>query len=567
MRAHFCTVGKSVALIVLLAGVSLTGAPVQPTAGGAVTIAQTSEPKTLNPVIAADQPTRDVLSILSADLIHINRLTLRTEPALAQSWSVSPDGRRYTIVLRDGLRFSDGAALTADDVVFTFAVYLDPRVNSPQRDLLLIGGKPIAVTKILAKTVRFDLPAPYGPGERLFDSFWILPKHKLGASFAQGRFAEAWTLGSSPAQLATTGPFRLKTYVPGQRLVFEKNPYYWKRDEDGRPLPYLDRLDIVFVADQNAQLVRLLARDVSAGARLRAEDVASLQQSPFLSVRDAGPSLEYNFLFFNWGASSALAEWAHALKFRQAVAHAIDRAAIVRLVYQGRGTAISSQVTPGNRLWQADALPQYAYDPARASQLLQEAGFRRDAGGALVDREGRRVEFSLMVSAGNQPRRKMATLIQEDLARVGMDVHLQPTEFGVMLNAVLKTRKFDAALWGVASGDADPNADMNVWTSNGTLHVWNLAPASGAPPQQLEPWEAEVDRLMTAQMTATSFAARKASYDRVQQLVSANLPVIFLASPHVLAAADRSLVNFEPASTDPVVLWNAERWFWPGPRS
>jgi peptide/nickel transport system substrate-binding protein len=550
----------------LLGGIRATGAGVQPVPGGSVTVAQTSEPRTLNPAMAADQPTRDVLSICSADLVHINRLTLRTEPALAQSVSVSPDGRHYTVVLRDGLRFSDGEPLTADDVVFTFTVHLDARVNSPQRDLLLIGGKPIVVTKISSKGVRFDLPAPYGPGDRLFDSFWILPKHKLGDAYARGRFAEAWTLGSSPAQLATAGPFRLRSYVPGQRLVFERNPYYWKRDENGRPLPYLNRLDIVFVPDQNAQLIRLMARDISAGARLRSEDVATLERSGFLSVRDAGPSLEYNFLFFNWRGAS-MAGWVQSLKFRQAIAHAIDRAAIVRLVYGGRGTAISSQVTPGNRLWQSDALSQYAYDPTHASQLLQEAGFRRDPGGALLDREGRRVSFTLMVSASNQPRRKMATLIQDDLSQIGIDVRVQPTEFGVMVDAVLKTRKFDAALWGVASGDADPNADMNVWSSTGTLHVWNLASGSNAAPPQLEPWETEIDRLMTAQMTATTFAARKASYDRVQQLVSANLPVIFLASPHVLAAADRSLVNFEPASTDPVVLWNAERWFWPGPRS
>lgn len=557
------------AVIGLFVGCTIVqGEVVRPTAGGGggVVIAQTSEPRTLNPVTAADQATRDILSILSADLVHINRLTLRTEPALAQSYSVSRDGRQYTLELRDGLRFSDGAPLTADDVVFTFAVYLDERVNSPQRDLLVIDGKPIVVRKLTPRTVRFELPAPYGPAERLFDSFWILPKHKLAQAYADGRFTQAWTLGTPPADLATAGPFRVKHYIPGQRLVLERNPYYWKRDEDGRPLPYLDQLDIVFVADQNAQLVRMLARDVSAGARLRVEDAARLQQVPFLSVRDAGPGLEYNFLFFNWRASSPLAGWARSLKFRQAVAYAVDRDAIVRLVYQGRGTPISSQVTPGNHLWQTDALSQYAYNPTRAAQLLREAGFRRDAAGALIDGSGHRVEFSLMVSASNQSRRKMATLVQDDLAQVGIVVRLQPTEFGVMMDSVLKTRTFDAALWGLVSGDADPNADMNVWTSSGTLHVWNLSgPNESAQP--LEPWEREIDRLMTTQMTATTYAARKAAYDRVQQLVSANVPVVFLASPHVLAAADRDLANFDPAAMDPVLLWNAERWFWQRRRS
>jgi peptide/nickel transport system substrate-binding protein len=229
-------------------------------------------------------------------------------------------------------------------------------------------------------------------------------------------------------------------------------------------------------------------------------------------------------------------------------------------VYQGRGSSLSSQVTPGNRLWHTDNVSDYSYDPRRAEQLLREAGFRRDGSGPLIDRDGHPVEFSLMVSATNQARRKMATLIQEDLAQVGIRVRLQPTEFGVMTDAVLKTRKFEGALWGIVSGDADPNSEMNVWTSGGTLHVWNLKSSAGAQPP--EAWEAEVDRLMSVQMTATSGGARKTAYDKVQQLVTANVPVVFLASPHVLAVGDRDLGNFEPAATDPVLLWNADRLFW-----
>ena len=137
--------------------------------GGVLVIGQTSEPKTFNPAMAVDQGTRDVLSVLSADLVHINRLTLRTELALAKGCVMSADGRHYTVTLRDGLRFSDGAPVTADDVLFSFKVYLDERVNSPQRDLLIVDGKPVAVTKLSALSVRVDLPAPYAPGERLFD--------------------------------------------------------------------------------------------------------------------------------------------------------------------------------------------------------------------------------------------------------------------------------------------------------------------------------------------------------------------------------------------------------------
>jgi peptide/nickel transport system substrate-binding protein len=528
--------------------------------GGALVVAQTSEPKTFNPAMPVDQPTRDVLSVLSADLVHINRLTLRTELALAKSCVLSADGRHYTVTLRDGLRFSDGAPVTADDIVFSFKVYLDEKVNSPQRDLLIVDGKPLSVTKLSTLSVRVDLPAPYAPGDRLFDSFWILPKHRLERAFVDGKFAQAWTIGTAVDELVSTGPFRVKQYQPGARLILERNPYYWKRDEAGQQLPYLDRLEVAFVPDQNAMLLRLLSHEISAASRLRPEDFARLEQTPTLSARDAGAGLEYNFLFFNWSAPAPSGNWFRTLKFRQAVARAIDRESIVRLVYQGRGSSLSSQVTPGNRLWRAENVSDYSYDPGRAAQLLREAGFRRDGSGPLVDRDGHPVEFALMVSASNQARRKMATLIQEDLAQVGIRVRLQATEFGVMTDAVLKTRKFEGALWGIVSGDADPNSEMSVWTSSGTLHVWNLKSTAGVQP--LEPWENEVDRLMSMQMMATSAAARKAAYDKVQQLVTANVPVVFLASPHVLAAGDRDLGNFEPAATDPVLLWNADRLFW-----
>src|SRR5205809_92189 len=183
-----------------------------------------------------------------------------------------------------------------------------PPPNPRQPDQLLIGGRPIAGSRLSALGVRVDLPAPYGRGDRLFDSFWILPKHKLERAYAEGRFAQTWALGSAPADLATPGPFRLKQYVPGQRLVFERNPFYWKRDEAGRPLPYLESLQITFVADQNAQLLRLLARDVSAASRLRPEDLPRLGQVPALSIRDAGASLEYNVLHFNWTAPAPLGQ-------------------------------------------------------------------------------------------------------------------------------------------------------------------------------------------------------------------------------------------------------------------
>src|SRR5690348_6435116 len=181
--------------------------------GGTLVVAQRAEPKTLNPVLAFDTPSRDVLGRMMADLIHINRVTQKTEPALASSWKISPDGRRFTLKLRRGVRFSDGQPFSADDVVFTFKVYLDEKVHSPQRDLLVINGKPLSVTEIDAYTVRFDLDEPYAAAERIFDSLAILPRHLLEKAYNDGKFSEQWTLNTGPTEIAGLGPFRLQQYA------------------------------------------------------------------------------------------------------------------------------------------------------------------------------------------------------------------------------------------------------------------------------------------------------------------------------------------------------------------
>ena len=154
--------------------------------GGRLVISQRAELKTLNPLTAGDENSKEIIGLINADLIHINRYTQKTEAALANSWTVSADGRIYTLELRSGIRFSDGQPFDADDVLFTFQVYLDEHVHSPQRDLLVVGGKPIQVRKLSARTVQFELAQPYAAAERLFDSIAILPRHLLKQVYDEG---------------------------------------------------------------------------------------------------------------------------------------------------------------------------------------------------------------------------------------------------------------------------------------------------------------------------------------------------------------------------------------------
>lgn len=537
--------------------------------GGRLVISLRAEPKTLNPLTAADAPSREVIGAMQADLVHINRATQLTEPALAKSWKISPDGLQYTLTLRQGLRFSDGHPLDADDVLFTFHVYLDENVHATQRDQLIVGGKPITVRKLDAQTLIFQFAKPYGAEERLFDGFAILPRHLLEKPYQEGKLGQLWTPSTLPNQWAGLGPFRLKEYVAGQKLVLERNPYYWKTDTKGKRLPYLDELVFLFVPSADAQVLRFQSGETDLITRLGAENfsVLSRQQRGY-TMADAGPGLEYNFLFFNLNdpgekSSSDLVrkrKWGRDVKFRQAVSAAIDRDAIVRLVYQGRGAALWGPVTPGNRRWVNAAIPHTPRSLDRARALLKEAGFSWSASAngesTLVDSDSTPVEFTILTSSSNADRTKMATLIQDDLKQLGMHVQVVPLEFRSLIDRVTQTKEYDACLLGLASFDADPTPDLNVWLSSGGTHLWN--PSQSHP---ATPWEAEIDRLMEQQLATSGFDQRKKLYDRVQEILAENQPMIFLASPDILVGAKNSIANFRPAVLEPYALWNVEQLY------
>src|SRR5712671_3234485 len=586
LRPRSCGCSKLLGLLFVLAAIVafVAGAPAQQThsneellalsgeagsSGGRMVVSLRAEPKTLNPVVATDAPSQEVIGTMQADLVHINRATHLTEPALAKSWKVSSDGLDYTLTLRQGLRFSDGEPLDAEDVLFTLRVYLDEGVHAPQRDLLIVGGKPITVSKINAQTLVFHFAKPYSVGDRVFDGFAILPRHLLEKSYQDGKLGQMGSLSAPANQWAGLGPFRLKEYVAGERLILERNPYYWKTDTQGHRLPYLNELVFLFVPSADAQVLRFQSGETDMISRLGAENFAVLsRQARDYAMADAGPGLEYNFLFFNLNDLSEKApvemarkrSWFRSEKFRQAVSLAIDREAIVRLVYQGRGAALWGPVTPGNARWANAAIRYPGRSLDKSRQLLTEAGFRLtsidNAEPRLIDADGKPVEFSIITSSSNADRAKMAALVEDDLRQLGMQVQVVPLELRSLIDRVTQTKEYDACVLGIASFDADPNSDMNVWLSSGGMHLWNPAQKHAATE-----WEAEIDRLMEQQLTATNNARRKKLYDRVQEILAEHQPMIFLASPDILVGAKKNVGNFHPAVLEPYVLWNVEQLY------
>jgi peptide/nickel transport system substrate-binding protein len=287
-----------------------------------------------------------------------------------------------------------------------------------------------------------------------------------------------------------------------------------------------------------------------------------------LVLRDLGAGPEYNFLFFNLNPAgsvpasvAAKQAWFRDARFRKAISLAVDREAMVRLVYGGRATALATHVTPGIRLWKDDAIKPPAYSVDEARTLLTAAGFRLSADGALRTRTGAVVEFTILVSSSNQQRAQMAAIIQQDLKRVGIQAKVAPVEFRTLLDRVLRSKNYEVCLFGLAFGDADPGSEMNVWLSSGPTHVWS--PSQAKPGAE---WEAEIDRLMRQQMATQGYAARKTLYDQVQEIEAKETPIVSLLSPNVLVVAKQKVGNFRPAVLDHYTLWNAEELYLrPGP--
>jgi peptide/nickel transport system substrate-binding protein len=209
-------------------------------------------------------------------------------------------------------------------------------------------------------------------------------------------------------------------------------------------------------------------------------------------------------------------------------------------------------VTPANKFWIDAAIPHPARSVDEAKKILNAAGFKWSADGDLLDASGSQVEFSIITSASNAQRSQMATMIQSDLKDVGMRVQVVPLEFHSVLDRIFQSHDYEAAVLGLGSGDVDPNSEMNVWLSSGSDHLWDIGEQHPATP-----WEAEMDQLMEKQISTREPKARKRQYDRVQEILAQNLPIICLASPNILVGAKDKVANFKPATLDPHTLWNS----------
>ena len=505
--------------------------------GGELRFCLRAEPKTFNPLLVEDEASETIRYLTGGVLVRVNRVTLKPQPELASEWKVSEGGKRIRFKLREGLKYSDGTPFSAADVVYTMSQLMDPALHSSTGDAFRSGEGKVETQIVSSNTVEITFPAPVANLVDLFDTVAIMSSK------------------SPQKEMAALGPFYVAERKAGSYLRLKRNPYYWKKDSAGRQLPYLDsvRLDI----EQNPEIEAMrykrgevhLINTVSPAIfeKLSGESAA---------VRDAGASTDTEQLWFNQVPNAPIPAykltWFTSSNFRRAISEAINRADLARIIYHSHAVPAIGIVSPSNTAWFNSNLKPHPYDTANALGRLRQDGFRFQ-GDTLYDKNGNTVEFSIVTNAGNHARESMATMIQEDLKKIGIKVNVVTLDFNSLLERMTQTYNYEACLLGFQNVELDPNSQMAVWLSSADNHQWN--------PRQKSPataWEAEIDKLMKAQASSGDEHKRKQYWDRVQQIVWEQEPFIYLVNKDALVAISPTVKNTEPSVFRPQTFWNVD---------
>ena len=506
--------------------------------GGELRFCLYSEPKTFNPLLVADASSEAIRYLTSGVLVRVNRMTQELQPELAVSWRVTMAGRGITFMLRQNVAFSDGTPFSAADVAYTVKTLLDPKLHAPTADPFLAAGAPVKIATPSSNEISLVFPAPIAGLERLFDQVGILSEK------------------SPKKEMATLGPYFVGEYKPGSEVRLSRNTHYWKVDEQGRRLPRTDSLRLYIQQNRDLELIRFQRGELDLMATVSPDAFEQLNARTPAAVRDLGPSLESEMLWFNQAAKGPVPEykktWFRSKEFRRAVSAAINREDLCRLVYHGHARPAEGPISPANRFWFNANLKPHRYDPKEALERLAKDGFRLQ-NAVLHDAQGHPVEFSVITNAGNQARERLAQMIQQDLKAIGIRLNIVKLDYSAIIERISQSFDYESCLLGLTNVDLDPAAQTNVWMSSSSNHQWNPSQASPATA-----WEAEIDRLMTAQSSALSPQKRKSYFDKVQEIAWEQAPFLYLVNKNALVAVAPTVRNINPTVLRPQAVWNIE---------
>lgn len=515
-------------------------------------------PKTFNPFNSKDNISSQMSEIMYDGLVTTDPVTGDTIPKLAKSFTVN--GKEYIVKLRHGIKWSDGKPITADDVVFTWQnIILDGFGNTSIRDSIVIDGKLPTVEKIDNYTVKFVTPEPFAPFLRMLSSP-IAPKHVFEPAVKKGKayFEGFLSTNTPPKDFVISGAFKLKEYVPAQRVVFERNPNYYVINKDGKKLPYLEKIVYLIVGDINNQVLKFEGGELDE-ISLQGANVArfkEMEKHGDFTVYNIGPDTGTMYIAMNMNnrkndkgkyyVDPKKQVWFQDKNFRQAVDYAIDRKNMVFNIANGLAEPLFTPETL-NSIFLNKSLKGYDRNIEKSKELLKKSGFSWDKAGHLIDKFGNHVEFDLYTNAGNTEREAIGVMVKQDLEDLGMKVNFKPIEFNSLVNKLMATLDWDMVIMGFTGSPLEPNGGKNVWLSDGTLHIFNQRLEKDLNSPRYD-FEKRLDYLYTQGALATKFEDRKKYYDEYQKIVYDEKPLIYIYSPIRIVALRNKFQNIYPTS-------------------
>lgn len=579
---------KAVVLLLLISVCSLLlwGCSVKPeTLKNRLVVPLDNDIKTFNPVLIGDAYSGIVIGYTLSGMISENPITSEIQPELAEKWEILEDGKRLIFTLRPNLKWSDGQLLTADDVLFTYQnIIFNEKIPTGTRDVLRIGQSQTLpkVEQLDDRRIAFQLAEPFAPALRTLGGIGILPKHVFAPTLQEDpkdpnkklKFLETWTLSTPVNQLVGSGPYILQEYRPSERVIFKPNPYYWRKDQ-----PYIKQLVMQIVESPDTALLRFRSQDFDM-YRLRGEDYQLLkrfEERDRYKIYNAGPSTGQAFIMFNLNkgrnpktnqpfVDPIKSQWFNDVNFRRAVAHALNRDAMITNLARGLAQTQNSPVSIPSPYFLSpeQGLKVYDYSPEKSKEILVKAGYKYDAQQQLLDAAGNQVRFTLLAPAGG--RVALGAQIKTDLEQIGMKVDFNPVDFRIISDKLDNAKDWDATILGFTGG-AEPNSSINLWATDGDSHLFNKGPVGDEPPfpgREIADWEKQIHNLMIKGAQELDETKRKAIYAEYQQLVQEQLPLIHLTMPLYLVAIRDRVENVQPSalagSTGVTgALWNIEQ--------
>jgi peptide/nickel transport system substrate-binding protein len=535
---------KCLSFVVLLAvlGLAFPHLSAQPV-GGTLTIAVTEGLSSLNP-ISDDPQALELMPLFLGTLLAVNPLNAQIEPALAEQLpQVSPDRKTFTITLRT-VKFSDGTPFTADDVLFTFNdVLLNTRVRTRTldelREFLKVGGQPLIqrVERVDERTTRFLLNAPVPTSLlMLLAQIPVLPKHKL----EKKDVARSWGVGTKPDEIVGLGPFKVAEFARN-RVVFARNGFYWKQDPQGAPLPRLEK--IVWLGAQSNLLGQFKdgkidlfeptdeeARSLPATAKLI---LGGLQNFFFmLLINQDTTEAEKRAIFRD-------------VRFRQALAHATDRAAFIKKYPGELAAPRESFLHPLSPFYDEASLVRYAFDLSKAAALLDQVGLKDADGDGWRDLPSKKpFKLTFLLHRDDLVRIEIAKTYQANLGKVNLKVELETTSVGDWRGRLFaKPPRYEAAMVTYTIEIFEMPSVIQqlagLFSSQGEFHVYRPSDAEG---REMTETQKQIDEIL-AQLPIVPDAY--ALFMRLQKLLSEDVPVLPLYSPQYLVAVQPTVKNAE----------------------